>query len=169
MIAFRLELRRDRGLTIWLAVALAGYGAVMGLMYPIMQSNDELMRMYMETFPKEFLAAFGMTGSLADPGIFFTTYISSWLWPIIAAAAGLGIAHPPDLMVAEYIARGELKPILTDFMQPGPQMSLVYPSAGHQSPKVRVFSDFAADLMRRYHDMVRARLDPASPAARAEG
>jgi hypothetical protein len=45
-------------------------------------------------------------------------------------------------------------------------MSLVYPSAGHQSPKVRVFSDFAADLMRRYHDMVRARLNPASPAAR---
>jgi ABC-2 type transport system permease protein len=89
MIAFRLELRRDRGLTLWLAVALAGYGAMMGLMYPIMQSNDELMRMYMETFPKEFLAAFGMTGSLADPGIFFTTYISSWLWPIIAAAAGL--------------------------------------------------------------------------------
>jgi ABC-2 type transport system permease protein len=87
--AFRLELRRDRGLTLWLAVAIAGYGAVMGLMYPIVQANDELMRAYMETFPKEFLAAFGMTGSLADPGIFFTTYISSWLWPIIAAAAGL--------------------------------------------------------------------------------
>jgi ABC-2 type transport system permease protein len=45
--------------------------------------------MYMDTFPKEFLAAFGMTGLLSDPGIFFTTYISSWLWPIIAAAAGL--------------------------------------------------------------------------------
>jgi hypothetical protein len=34
-------------------------------------------------------------------------------------------------------------------------MSLVYPSAGHQSPKVRVFSDFAADLLRRYMDEVR--------------
>jgi len=86
--------------------------------------------------------------------------------PIIAATAGLGIAHTADLMVAEYVARGELKLILTDFTQPGPQMSLVYPSAGHQSPKVRVFSDFAADLMRRYHDIVRARLDSAIPAAR---
>ena len=43
----------------------------------------------MEMFPKEFLAAFGMTGSLADPGIFFTTYVASWLWPIVAAAAAL--------------------------------------------------------------------------------
>ena len=47
------------------------------------------MQAYMEMFPKEFLAAFGMTGSLADPGVFFTTYIASWLWPIIAAAAAL--------------------------------------------------------------------------------
>jgi hypothetical protein len=32
-----------------------------------------------------------------------------------------------------------------------------------------VFSDFAADLMRRYHDIVRARLDQAGPAAREDG
>jgi ABC-2 type transport system permease protein len=43
----------------------------------------------METFPKEFLAAFGMTGVLSDPGVFYTTYMGSWLWPIIAAAAAL--------------------------------------------------------------------------------
>ena len=47
------------------------------------------MRQYMETFPKEFLAAFGMTGVLSDPGVFYTTYIASWLWPIMAAAAAL--------------------------------------------------------------------------------
>jgi len=76
--------------------------------------------------------------------------------PVISAAAGLGIVHAPDLIVAEYIARGELKLILEDFTVPGPPMSLVYPSAGHQSPKVRVFSDFAADLLRRYTDEVRS-------------
>ncbi len=89
MTAFRLELRRNRGLTLWLAVAVGGYAALMGAMYPVMLENDKLLSAYMETFPKEFLAAFGMTGLLSDPGVFFTTYIASWLWPIIAAAAGL--------------------------------------------------------------------------------
>ncbi len=105
MTAFRLELRRNRSLTIGLAVAIGGYAVVMGLMYPILKSNDALMQQYMATFPKEFLAAFGMTGLLSDPGVFFTTYISSWLWPIIAAAAGLLIATRP---VAADLDRGFL-------------------------------------------------------------
>jgi len=84
--------------------------------------------------------------------------------PIISAIAGLGIVHTADLMVAEYIARGELKLILGDYIVPGPTMSLVYPSAGHQSPKVRVFSDFAADLLRKWHEVVRGWLG-AEPAA----
>lgn len=90
--------------------------------------------------------------------------------PIIAAVAGLGIAHTGDLLIAEYVARGELKLILQDYVVPGPTMSLVYPSAGHQSAKVRVFSDFAADLLRRGAEEARTRLlpDPSSsgpPAA----
>lgn len=89
MISFRLEMRRNRGLTLWLAVSVGGYAAMMGLVYPILKANDALMQAYMDAFPKEFLAAFGMTGLLSDPGVFFTTYISSWLWPIIAAIAGL--------------------------------------------------------------------------------
>jgi ABC-type transport system involved in multi-copper enzyme maturation permease subunit len=89
MTALRLELRRNRSLTIWLAVSLGGYAAIMGFMYPVLKANDALMSEYMKTFPKEFLAAFGMTGLLSDPGIFYTTYVSSWLWPIIAAAAAL--------------------------------------------------------------------------------
>ena len=82
--------------------------------------------------------------------------------PIVAAAAGLGITHTADLLVAEYVARGELQLILEKFTQPGPPVSLVYPSAGHQAAKVRVFSDFAADLMRRWHDVVREWLNPNS-------
>ena len=85
--------------------------------------------------------------------------------PTIAAAAGLGIAHVGDLIAAEYIARGELKLILEKYVLPGPPISLVYPSAGHQSPKVRVFSDFAADLLRRWHEIVQKwlRAAPAPP------
>lgn len=89
--------------------------------------------------------------------------------PIIASAAGLGIIHTADLLVAEYVSRGELKLILNDFALPGPPVSLVYPSAGHQSPKVRVFSDFAADLLRRWHDVVRGWLNSASTPARGDG
>ena len=84
--------------------------------------------------------------------------------PLIAAAAGLGISHTGDLLVAEYVARGELKLILQDYVLPGPPISLVYPSAGHQSAKVRVFSDFAGDLMRRWSDVVRGWLKPGAGA-----
>ena len=87
--------------------------------------------------------------------------------PLIAAAAGLGIAHTGDLLVAEYIARGELKLILEDYIVPGPSMSLVYPSAGHQSAKVRVFSDFAADLLHKWNEVVRRWIaSPPQPAPR---
>jgi ABC-type transport system involved in multi-copper enzyme maturation permease subunit len=89
MTPFGLEMRRNRSLLVALVLLLVAYGGIMGLMYPILKDSGDQMRAYMEMFPKEFLAAFGMTGSLADPGIFFTTYVASWLWPIVAAAAGL--------------------------------------------------------------------------------
>ena len=88
--------------------------------------------------------------------------------PVIAAAAGLGITRTVDVLVAEYLSRGELKLILNDFVVPGPPMSLVYPSAGHQSPKVRVFSDFAAELIRRYREIVRSWIDPTPPPERGD-
>jgi LysR family transcriptional regulator for bpeEF and oprC len=86
--------------------------------------------------------------------------------PIIAAAAGLGITHTADLIVAEYVGRSELKLILNDFVLPGQPISLVYPSAGHQSPKVRVFSDFAANLLKRWHDIVRSWISAPAPQGR---
>jgi LysR family transcriptional regulator for bpeEF and oprC len=87
--------------------------------------------------------------------------------PVIAAAAGLGIARTADLLVAEYIARGELKLVLEDYIVAGPPVSLVYPSAGHQAAKVRVFSDFAADLMRKWNETVRRWLaSPPQPTPR---
>lgn len=89
--------------------------------------------------------------------------------PVIAAAAGLGITRTVDLLVADYVGRGELKLILNDYVVPGPPMSLVYPSAGHQSPKVRVFSDFAADLMHRYRDIVRGWIGPLATTDRSDG
>jgi LysR family transcriptional regulator for bpeEF and oprC len=85
--------------------------------------------------------------------------------PVIAATAGLGIVRTADVIVAEYVARKELKLILGAYGVPGPPISLVYPSAGHQSPKVRVFSDFAADLMKRWQEIVHHWLRPDAAAA----
>lgn len=89
MTSLLLELRRSRGLAAWTGLALVVYGAMMGALHPMMVENEELFRQYMEAFPKEFMAAFGMTGLLSDPGVFFTTYIGSWLWPIVAGVAGI--------------------------------------------------------------------------------
>jgi len=87
-----LELRRSRTLVIGMALVTLAYGGIMGAMYPILKQNQALLDEYMKVFPKELMAAFGMSGTLTDPGVFFTTYISSWLWPIIAAIVGIIIA-----------------------------------------------------------------------------
>ena len=84
-----LELRRSRSLVVGIALVTLAYGGIMGAMYPVLAENQALMDEYMKVFPKEFLLAFGMTGSLTDPGVFFTTYISSWLWPIVAAIVAI--------------------------------------------------------------------------------
>ncbi len=98
-------------------------------------------------------------------GLKFSMLFNSAEAPIIAAAAGLGITHTADLVVAEYVGRGELKLILENFVVPGPQVSLVYPSAGHQLAKVRVFSDFAADLLLRWNEEVRRLMQSAATTA----
>jgi LysR family transcriptional regulator, regulator for bpeEF and oprC len=99
-------------------------------------------------------------------GLKFPMLFNAAEGPIIAAAAGLGITHTADLLIAEYVGRGELKLILEDYVMPGPPISLVYPSAGHQLAKVRVFSDFAADLLLRWNEVARRwiRQPPTPPA-----
>ena len=95
----------------------------------------------------------------------FAMLFNSVEGPVISATAGLGIAHTGDLLIAEYVARGELQLVLDEFVTPGPPISLIYPSSGHQSAKVRVFSDFAADLMQRWERRTAALARKASPPA----
>jgi ABC-2 type transport system permease protein len=94
-LTFRLELRRSRMVAFWMAVIVLAYGGIIAAMYPILEENAQAFEDYMAIFPKEFLAAFGMTGSLSDPGVFFTTYIGSMLWPIVAAIAAIIMATRP--------------------------------------------------------------------------
>jgi ABC-2 type transport system permease protein len=100
-LTLRLELRRSRTLSVGLAVVVLVYGGLIAAVYPILLTNTAAIEDYMKLFPKEFMAAFGMTGSLADPGIFFTTYIASMLWPIVAATAAIVLASRPTGADAE--------------------------------------------------------------------
>lgn len=102
-LAFRLEMRRSRMLAIWLAAIVIAYVGILAAMYPVMVENAQAFEDYMAIFPKEYLAAFGMTGSLADPGVFFTTYVGGMLWPIVAAVAAIILATRP---VAVDVERG---------------------------------------------------------------
>ena len=100
-LAFRLELRRSRVIAVGLAIVVLVYGGLIAALYPILQKNTAMIEDYMKLFPKEFMAAFGMTGDLADPGVFFTTYIGSFLWPVVGAIAAIALATRPTAADAE--------------------------------------------------------------------
>ncbi len=99
-----LEVRRSRSVTIWVAVVAFVYGAFVAALYPTMQANAKLLEDYLKILPQGFLAAFGMEGGgLTDPGGFFSTYIGTWLWPVLAALLGILLATRP---VAADLERG---------------------------------------------------------------
>lgn len=77
----------------------------------------------------------------------------------VAASAleGQGIAQQVDLLVGAYIADGRLIEVLNEYSCPGPPLSVVYLRATQHLAKVRVFAEFAADLMRNYEARMRHR------------
>lgn len=104
--ALRLEMRRSRTLVLWLAVIALAYGIFLAVFYPVFRDNYKLVEQYLSLFPEGLMAAFGMEGSLADPGVFFSTYIGGMLWPIVAAIAGIAMATRPT---ASDLERGFLE------------------------------------------------------------
>lgn len=104
--AFGLELRRIRTLVLWTAVAAIAYGGIVAGFYPTFRDNQSMIDEYMHLFPKDLLAVFGMQGSLADPGVMFSTYVGGMLWPIVAAVAAIALATRP---VAGDLDRGFLE------------------------------------------------------------
>lgn len=102
-----LETRRSLGLTLWIVVVGLVYGGFMAALFPTLRENSKLIDDYIKILPKAFLAAFGMeSGGLANPGTFFSTYIGTWLWPVLAALAGILLATRP---VAADLDRGFLE------------------------------------------------------------
>ncbi|MGC5703981.1 LysR family transcriptional regulator [Pseudomonas sp. NFXW11] len=63
-----------------------------------------------------------------------------------SALAGLGIIQCPHYHVAEALAQGRLREILSDTPPPAMPVSVVYPHSRHLSPRVRVFVDWLAQV-----------------------
>lgn len=80
----------------------------------------------------------------------------------ISALEGHGIVQQLDLLVAGYVAEGRLVELLREYSCEGPPLSVIYPRATQHLARVRVFAEFAADLMRNYEARMRRNTEPAS-------
>ncbi len=78
---------------------------------------------------------------------------------ISAAIRGAGIVQVADLAVAEALAAGKLELVLREWSAPGAPISVVCRSALRNSAKIRVFADFAAELLLQYRRRVDALLE----------
>jgi DNA-binding transcriptional LysR family regulator len=71
---------------------------------------------------------------------------------LAAALSGAGLAQTIDLLAGELIARGRLETVLDEYVGDGPPISIVYPAAARGSARVRVFADFAEQLLLRWRE-----------------
>jgi LysR family transcriptional regulator for bpeEF and oprC len=73
----------------------------------------------------------------------------------MACLEGQGIMQTSDILVDGYLAEGRLVEVLREQSGEGPALSVVYPKATQHLAKVRVFAEFAADLLRNYQARLR--------------
>jgi len=92
-------------------------------------------------------------------GLPFNIAFNSAEAEIRAAIRGAGLVQAMDLIVAEALALGRLQVVLPDWSAPGKPISVVCRAALRDSPKIRVFAEFAADLLQRYRQTGDALLD----------
>ncbi|HKZ73325.1 MAG TPA: LysR substrate-binding domain-containing protein [Steroidobacteraceae bacterium] len=77
----------------------------------------------------------------------FTVAFNTAAEPVNAAVHGAGIVQAMDMLVANHIVARRLEIILSPWSAEGAPISVVYPSELRNSIKVRVFADFAAELL----------------------
>jgi len=92
-------------------------------------------------------------------GLPFNIAFNSAEAEIRAAIRGAGLVQAMDLIVAEALALGRLQVVLPDWSAPGKPISVVCRAALRDSPKIRVFAEFAAELLQRYRQRVDALLE----------
>ncbi len=86
---------------------------------------------------------------------------------VAAAVAGMGIVFEPDFVVGPYLARGQLRRVLTAFTGPRLDVWAVYPSRRHLSAKVRTFVAFLAEIFAA--DPLRSATADLKPPRRNRG
>jgi LysR family transcriptional regulator for bpeEF and oprC len=69
---------------------------------------------------------------------------------LMSAFEGQGIIQTSDLLLGRSLAEGRLVEVLREYSCEGPPLSVVYPRATQHLAKVRVFAEFAAEIMRKY-------------------
>jgi LysR family transcriptional regulator, regulator for bpeEF and oprC len=79
-----------------------------------------------------------------------------------SALDGQGMVQQLDLLVSSYLSEGRLVEVLREHSCEGPPLSVIYPKATQHLAKVRVFAEFAGDLMRNYEARMRRKAEPAS-------
>jgi len=82
----------------------------------------------------------------------------------VSALEGQGIVQQLDLMVDGYLGEGRLIELLREYSCEGPPLSVVYPRAAQHLAKVRVFAEFATELMRNYQARMRRATEPVATA-----
>jgi len=73
---------------------------------------------------------------------------------VSAAIRGAGITQIADLVAAEALGNGKLELVLGEWSAPGAPISIVCREALRDTPKIRVFADFAAELLVQYRRRV---------------
>jgi DNA-binding transcriptional LysR family regulator len=69
---------------------------------------------------------------------------------VAACVSGAGYGQFNDYMVLDYLRTGALMRVLEKFESPPIPVSIVYPSARHQSPNVRAFVAFARERIQAH-------------------
>ncbi len=76
-------------LVLWVGLVAILYAGGITLFYPTILENAAEYEKLLEIYPKELMAAFGIEGSLGDPGTFLNSYVFQFLWPLVAAIAAI--------------------------------------------------------------------------------
>ena len=63
--------------------------------------------------------------------------VSDAVAAIVASGGGIGIS--PSYVVAPYLRRGEVVPVLSDFMRPRSQITALWPESRRANPNVKAF------------------------------
>ncbi len=79
----------------------------------------------------------------------------------LSAIEGQGIIQITELLVPRLLADGRLVEVLREYSCEGPPLNIVYPGATQNLAMVRVFAEFAAELLRSYESHARRGLSPA--------